>query len=60
MRIFLKKKEEGIFISKPRGLGYKNSHEDELSYALEAHSQNQGRKSIFIKTYLKAYGNSSS
>jgi hypothetical protein len=27
------KKKEGIFISKPRGLGYKYSHEDELSYA---------------------------
>ena len=44
------KRKEGIFISKPRGLGYKHSHGDELSYALEAFFQNQGRKSIFVKT----------
>jgi hypothetical protein len=41
---------EEIFISKPRGLGYKYSHEGELSYALEALFQNQGRNSIFVKT----------
>jgi hypothetical protein len=42
--------KEGIFISKPKGLGYKYFHEDELSYALESLFQNQGRKSTFVKT----------
>ena len=46
MRIFKKRKKEGIFISKPRGLGYKYSHEDELSYALEA---------LFSKSRKKIY-----
>jgi hypothetical protein len=44
------RKMEGIFISKPRGLSHKYSHKDELSYTLEALFQNQGRKSIFVKT----------
>ena len=47
-RIFKKINKEGIFISKPRGLGYKYSHEDGLSYALETLFQNQGRKSSFV------------
>jgi hypothetical protein len=38
--------KKGIFISKPKGLGYKCSHENELSYALEALFQNQRRKSL--------------
>jgi hypothetical protein len=33
--------KEGIFTSKPRGLGYKHSHKDELSYALKALFQSQ-------------------
>ena len=47
---FWKERWQEFFISKPRGLGYKYSHEDKLSYALEAFFQNQGRKSIFVKT----------
>ena len=42
-------KGKKFFILKPRGLGYKYSHEDELSHALEALFQNQDGKSIFIK-----------
>ena len=59
MRIFKKRNKEGILILKPRGLGYKYSHEDELSYALEDLFQDQERKSIFVKTWLKAYVNPS-
>ena len=46
--------KEEIFISKPRGLGYKHSHEDELSYALEALFQSQGRKSIFHQNLVES------
>ena len=42
------KRKEGIFISKPRGLGYKHSHGDELSYALEAFFFKINEGSLFL------------
>ena len=48
MRIFKERKKEGIFISKPRSLGYKHSHGDELSYALEAFFFKINEGSLFL------------
>jgi hypothetical protein len=47
---FQKRKEGRNFYLKTERFRLQIFHEDELSYALEAHFQNQGRKSIFVKT----------